>query len=408
MFSNFRKAFITQPQFTAKTPKVIIEKASKDLPDGFWYEEDPDHPGTLRITSDRDMVLDMSSAKLPAYLSEIFPGKESVTLAELQNYCYNSQQNIEIPPDANGKYMINGVEIDHNQIVCEPLKNTKFSNGRLFVHPSAFPPPHPIKIKGEGETITVMVKRQSSNSASIQRYCSVDDSGLKLEYSLDPTKPEGTMKMNLSTTHVSSASKMLAARKMINAAISGKCTVADMPITVEPSKIEKRISEEAIKFFTKAVAIENELLVHFDMTEEIDTDDVKWMDKFYRCFVEKKPYRGYKDNVTFQGTGRFSKNAAEQCIGQEFLIELTQKYGIEFCGVKLDLIVLVRTYDGIISDIEIPGENANAQFTIKLVSATGKKLYCSYMFFRNDSDLERFKSNNDSDAIMKLAEEIRH
>lgn len=406
MFSNFRKAFITRPQFTAKTPDVILKKASEDLPEGFRYEEIPEHPGFLRITSDDDMTIESSSIKLPADISKIFPDKDSITLAELYNYCYNSQKAVELLPDEDGMFVINGKKINCNKFVSAPLKNTKFCNGRLILPPSPFPAPHPVQVSGNGKTITVMVKRQPNNDPNIQRYCSDGSSGLKVEYSLDPARPEETMNINISTVRVASASKMLESREMINAAFAGKCTIAGMLISIKPTDINKKISEEAIKFFRKAVDVENALSVHFDMTEEIDTHVMQYMSWLYRCFVEGRPFKKYRDVVELKGVGMLGDETVSQYQGKELMVEFVKKYILEFCGIKLELFALTQTYDGLVSEIEMSEEDAQGAFTIKLVSADGKKLYSSYMIFLSNEDLEKFKSEKDYMAIMKLAEEL--
>ena len=110
MFSNFKDAFIRKPQFTTQTPESVLDVLSKDLPDGFRYIND--HDGFCRI--DCDGVMDFGELRLqiPEEAKSLFAELDTVTMNDVITYAQNSQTNIEVLPDPDGFFAVNGKKIN--------------------------------------------------------------------------------------------------------------------------------------------------------------------------------------------------------------------------------------------------------------------------------------------------------
>ena len=128
MFSNFKDTFIKKPQFTIKTPDAVLETISKDLPEGFSYVYD--HDGFCRIECEREMTFTALNIKLPDEAKSVFSGID-YNIDDILKYAYNSQKTIEILPDDEGCYTINGNRINSQDFIVSPMSDKKLKNGKF-------------------------------------------------------------------------------------------------------------------------------------------------------------------------------------------------------------------------------------------------------------------------------------
>ena len=388
MFSNFKDAFIKKPQFTVKTPDAVLETISKGLPDGFKYVHD--HDGLCRLECEGVLNVTPKRFAFPEQARAMFEKKQNVTIQDALEYAYNSQTRIELLPDEEDCYIVNGSKIKRSEFVAAPLKGLEFTEGHLYIFPPAFPEPFPIEVSGNGYSLTVMMKRQPMNSFTEMKFQSVGESVIELTYIIN-AEANTTMQFNIKTRPSNKASEVLASKEIFNAFVLGKGSIGGASITHSETDQAKVVSEEALKFWRKTVAVENALNITFEVDQEISIDDIRTIDALFRCIVERKPYKTYQKDSTLRGVGDFddlSQSRANTPIGKEILFEYIEDVTVKLFGVEINLCAITDMFDCVVSEIELPPEGSSGEFYIKLTSADGKRMYSSTQYYINHETME--------------------
>lgn len=405
MFSNFKDAFIRRPQFTVKTPDVVVEMISKGLPKGFRYVHD--HDGYCRLECDGVMNIVPEKFGFPEIAKPIFEKKGKVTIQDAMEYAYNSQTRIELLPDADDCYIINGQKINKSMLVTAPLKGVDFYNGQLFISPPKFPDPFPMKISGNGYSMTLMVQRQPVNSFVSIIIASIGETPLSINYAIDSEKE--TINFNVKTHPSSDVSQVIAAKEILNAFIDGTATIEDLPFEYSFDGQDKKIPEETLRFWHKLFDVEKSINVKFDATEEIKIDDIKLIDALYRSLVEKKPYKKYLTDMKLSGVGSFddlSVSAEKTPIGKEIMFEFTEEISVELLGASFSLFSIASIFDCVVSEIQLPQEGASGEFFLKLNPAENKRMFSSTQYFLDPQIAEEIRSDQKHIDSFLNAEEL--
>ena len=403
MFTNFRDTFIKKPQFTSKIPDAVLKTVGKTLPDGFRYVED--HDGYCRLDCDGSLDISGFHVALPKEAESVFNSDVPYTFRNLLTYSYNTQTIIKLSPDQDGCYTVNGEKIKANDFIIAPLKGTEISNGCLYIKAPAFPAPFPIEIAGNGYALTLMLEQQTINSIDKMRFASVGQSALKISYILDFAKADGTMQFNISLCPYPSVSDVLAAKEIFNAFSQGNGTLGGVKIFPNKDVSYQSIPDETLQFWRHLYEIENILNVKFDASNELTIDDVKNVDKLYRCLVEGKPFISYQKEITlngFVGENDAMQSKCKEYQGKEILFEYGEEVKIVILGLTLTLWSLVDIFDGKLENSMLHSDNGSGNFSVQMLPADGKRMYISRQIFldhaglegvRNDtSHFERFRS----------------
>ena len=256
MFSNFKDTFIKKPQFTIKTPDAVLETISKDLPEGFSYVYD--HDGFCRIECEREMTFTALNIKLPDEAKSVFSGID-YNIDDILKYAYNSQKTIEILPDDEGCYTINGNRINSQDFIVSPMSDKKLKNGKFYITPPPFPAPHPVEITGNGFSLILMIKRQPMNSINEIKYVTINEPALSITFSLDESQKSGIMNFNIMMCPSKSAQDTLAAKEIFNAFINGTGTLCGANIIPNGDHSSKMVSPEVLSFWHRVVELERKL-----------------------------------------------------------------------------------------------------------------------------------------------------
>lgn len=405
MFSNFKDAFIRRPQFTVKTPDAVVEMISKGLPEGFRYVHD--HDGYCRLECDGVMNIVPEKFGFPEITKPIFEKKGKVTIQDAMEYAYNSQTKIELLPDVDDCYIINGQKIKKSMLVTAPLKGVEFYHGQLFISPPKFPDPFPMKISGNGYSITLMVQRQPVNSFTSIVIASIGETPLSINYTIDSEKE--TINFNVKTHPSSDVSQVIAAKEILNAFIDGTATIEDLPFEYSFDGQNKKIPEETLRFWHKLFDVEKSINVKFDATEEIKIDDIKLIDALYRSLVEKKPYKKYLTDLKLSGVGSFddlSVSAEKTPIGKEIMFEFTEEISVELLGASFSLFSIASIFNCVVSEIQLPQEGTSGDFFLKLNPAENKRMFSSTQYFLDPQIVEEIRSNEKHIDSFLYAEEL--
>ena len=382
MFSNFKDAFIRKPQFTTQPPESVLDVLSKDLPDGFRYIND--HDGFCRI--DCDGVMDFGELRLqiPEEAKSLFAELDTVTMNDVITYAQNSQTNIEVLPDPDGFFTVNGKKINVDKFVIAPLKDLQLRNGKVYIMAPPFPPPFPIEVTGNGFLLTLMVQRQAINSITKVKIGTVSKSALDVNYTLEP-KVEGKLTLNITMCPSSSAYETLAAKEIFNAFIRGESTLCGATIRSNEKNIANTVPDEVIRFWHQVVDVEKALDIKFDVTKEMTFDDIKIIKELHRCFVEGMPFKTYLNENTLRGIGEFMHDSIE--IGKEILFEYTESGQIDLLGATIKCYKLTGILGGAVNEIQEPQEGTSGEFFIRMCPVEGKKMYSATQYFRDEDSL---------------------
>lgn len=408
MYSSFKDTFIRKPQFTVRTPEAVLRTIGKELPEGFHYVDD--HDGFCKIDCDGTMYIVPANVKLPKEAVPIFSKLEKFTMREVMAYAYNTQQSIELIPDDEDCYLVNGQKIKCSDFVVSPLKGAQLKEGHMFIIAPPFPSPHPIEVSGNGYCLTLMVQRQTVNSIYEVKFASIDDSAaLSVSYSFDSSKENGTMQFNIQTRESSSAADVLASKEIFNAFIEGNGHLGEIPISPNEKNADKKVSDDTLRFWHRVVNIETALGVKFDVSQEITFDDVKTVNILHRCFVERKPFKTYLKDGTLRGNGEFNQMLLDNIdspIGKPMLLESVETVTVQLLGETINCFVLSVMFGGIVSQIDLPEDRTSGNFFIKLLPPENGKMFSSTFYFLSEEDLEKVKQDNDHIKEFEQAEEL--
>lgn len=402
MFSNFKDAFIRKPQFTIQTPESVLNVLSKDLPDGFRYIND--HNGFCRI--DCDGVMDFGELRLqiPEEAKSLFAELDTVTMNDVITYAQNSQTNIEVLPDPDGFFTVNGKKINVNQFVIAPLKDLQLRNGKVYIMAPPFPPPFPIEVVGNGFSLTLMVQRQAINSITKVKIGTVSKSALDVNYTLEP-KVEGKLTLNITMCPSSSAYETLAAKEIFNAFIRGEGTLCGATIRSNEKNIANTVPDEVIRFWHQVVDVEKALDIKFDVTKEMTFDDIKIIKELHRCFVEGMPFKTYLNENTLRGIGEFMHDSIE--IGKEILFEYTESGQIDLLGATIKCYKLTGIFGGAVNEIQEPQEGTSGEFFVRMCPVEGKKMYSATQYFRDEDSLIVYQKDRKHIEHLQSATELK-
>lgn len=401
MFSNFKDAFIRKPQFTARTPKAVLDVLSKNLPRGFRYVED--HDGFCRLDCDGVMDFNPICIRFPDEAKPLFDQKEDFTMNDVVSYVYNSQKNLEVVPDQDGCYTVNGQKIEADKFMIAPMKNLQLKNGRMYIIAPPFPKPVPIEVAGNGFSLILMIQRQPMNSITEIKMETVKEAALDVKLSFDPTKDDG-MKISIKMCSFASAFDVLASKEIFNAFIQGKGTLCGMPIKSNGSNQINIVPDEVIQFWHRIVEVEEVMDVKFDVSQEITFDDIKKIEEFYRCFIKKEPFKTYLRDNTLRGIGEFDRNKIE--IGKEILFEYIERIQMELLGATLQYSALVSVFDGSIDEIQEPKDNTSGEFFIRLLPTKGKQMYSSTQYYLEEEAPIVVQEDHNHIQKFQLAKEL--
>ena len=402
MFSNFKDAFIRKPQFTIQTPESVLNVLSKDLPDGFRYIND--HNGFCRI--DCDGVMDFGELRLqiPEEAKSLFAELDTVTMNDVITYAQNSQTNIEVLPDPDGFFTVNGKKINVNQFVIAPLKDLQLRNGKVYIMAPPFPPPFPIEVVGNGFSLTLMVQRQAINSITKVKIGTVSKSALDVNYTLEP-KVEGKLTLNITMCPSSSAYETLAAKEIFNAFIRGEGTLCGATIRSNEKNIANTVPDEVIRFWHQIVDVEKTLDIKFDVTKEMTFDDIKIIKELHRCFVEGMPFKTYLNENTLRGIGEFMHDSIE--IGKEILFEYTESGQFDLLGATIKCYKLIGIFGGAVNEIQEPQEGTSGEFFVRMCPVEGKKMYSATQYFRDEDSLIVYQKDRKHIEHLQSATELK-
>lgn len=401
MFSNFKETFIKKPQYKSVPPQAVLDAINKDLPDGFEYVYA--NEGLCFLDVPEGFNIQSGTIHLAEEAKNVLPNDP--TFEQIEQYLYNSQTELVISPDKNGFYKINGVQIKAQNLLKAPLKNYTFENIQVLMKPSPFRQPFEIVFSGNGYDITLHMQRVPHNSLYIQQYESVEDTPISVVYYVDTKGKKFTITFNLCVKNAKTVLDVLTAYKIYNAFMEGNGKIGGVKFSGSVPSSAKKVSQEAIEFWEKLYNLEDVFKITFDIKDEITESMVTNVEKIYRCIIQKKPYKIYKQYKSVKGKGTTQDISKIISGDKEIYFEFNAETRHELFGQ----IILLKGIFGIFGacvNNQIPVSPGEEEFEIMLKNVEGKKMYESAMLFLTDDEVDKFRKNKNYLKIMAEADEL--
>lgn len=388
MFSNFKKAFKVDESNT-KIPDAVIEALSDRLPSGFEYTQiDKETIGVVTTSEQMNMKVRLK------YPNDFEP-KSSM---ELMEYLYRTQQELTVPTNT---IEINGHSFTPTELFTFPLTETEVSNEdfKLVVKPSPFPDPFPIYVELEDDEVNgkyFQIKRQPYADMGKSQFKSIDNGPLNLSYIIDEKNRSLNLTLNLNIDKSNSPKEAVEAYKIYDGFIQGKIRFNGAVLNAVPNKNEDLDSiKEVIKLWEKVDLIGRKLNLAFKLNDNLSQNDVLWIEKLYKSFIEEKPYKEYIkiDNLT---TEIVDIDKKEIMSSKGLALQFTNKEDIKLLGKNITLYNLVALFD--LKVIEII-EKDGLKYEFKIEPTTKDGTYRSIKHFINEKELTGY---NPSEVLQEF------
>lgn len=380
MFSDFKKAFQVDESST-KIPDAVIDALSDSLPEGFKYTRiDKEVVGIITTSEKMQMKVNLN------YPYDFKPKSTE----ELMEYLYRTQQELSVPTNS---IEINGHIFTPEQLINFPLSETKVSNEdfNLIIKPYPFPEPFPIffELKCEESIKKIFqIKRQPYAHMGKCLFNSIDKGPLKLSYIIDEKNHSLNLTLNLNIENAYSAKEAAEAYKIYKGFIKGNIRFNGADLNAVPSKNEELESiEEVIKLWEKVDLIGEKLKIAFKPNENLSQNDVLWIERLYKSFIEEEPYKEYIkiDNMTSE---IIDINKEEILSSKGIAFQFTNNEEIQLLGKDITLYNLVAMFD--LRVIEIM-EKEGKKYEFKIEPTTNNGIYRSVKHFIDENEINKYK-----------------
>lgn len=399
MNTNFKETFITMPQFSGEPPQAILEAIK--APEGFRYMSNSNGMLVLDISS--SVNISNKYIELPDYLKDILP--TNYTSEQLLSYAYNSQKEIPLYPK-DGNYYIDGRYIPTEELVKVPLSDTKIDNVHLILHPPTFPEPFPITLSGNDYEMVVTVERQPNDSLNEFLFESVGDSPLSIKYTVDIINRKFEITFTCKIKYAKSVEEVLSTYSIYNAFMMSEGSINSIKLNRGTVHSDTMIPQDAIEFWKKLYKLEKKLSVLFEIKNDILKRDILHVEQIYRCLIDCKPYKTYKNFLSIRGS--FSRNFPKEIFkdNRDLYLEFISDKEYNLLGQKISLHAIYGVFNACLVADQLDKFHENEETELLIEPCRDRKMYESTMLYTKKEDLNDFKNSENYIEILKEAKEI--
>ncbi|WP_246503548.1 abortive infection system toxin AbiGii family protein [Clostridium polyendosporum] len=384
MFSNFQKAFLKKSEINELIPKEIVKSLGEKLPEGFEYKCIGHDTCGIAPTS---LQLNIGmSIEIP---DDLFKEFKPSTMHELMEFIYRTQRQLKVVPDEEGCILLNGIKFKIEDMIKFPLEDKIMVGTELYIRPEPFQPPFKVRIEGEGITKHISFQRQPYADMHKSYFKNVDDSVLQISYILDEKNNTIKFIFNIDIEKSKNAKEIIEGLKLYQSCLKGEVKIAG--INLAKFIDEDKAIEKTIEFWNRICQLERKLDVEFLLDFPIKIDDITWIEKLYRSFVEEKPYKQYVnvDKITIRKIDKYNKE--ELTTSSDLMFYFVQNSELEIWGVKINMYDGVGLFGFKVSDIVLTNKEM-AEYELLLKSTTDSGIYQSIRHFAKKEEAEKYKS----------------
>lgn len=399
MLADFRSVMMNKNKNNTHIPKELIDVFNKDLPKGLKYVEYMN--GICHLTSEEEQQLELS---LLVTIPEGAKKYEGVikTNADLAEYAYRTQQELNLNPNKDNTVIINGNKINVKDIIKAPfMDNGRQLTGFKMV-PSEFPLIPSIKLQSGGVYLTFDAKREP--------YDSMTEIFIRFKYKdfiiIDMIMNEKTQDSKLTISmevETSTAAEMLKVYKFYNGFIDGNVKYKGEPIGIKSNAAIEKVDLDTIRLLNKIVKLEKKLGVTLIIPQIIKSEDVKTAEQLYSCLILGKPFKTYANFGEITGTGKFYKSLDRIC-NKTISFTCVNEKTVRLLGIDINIYDLQGLFNIFVEKAEI---EKNKEFKIKTKPSPVGKSYMSEMYFLTEEAMCDFQGHDDWLNQLKNAKKIK-
>lgn len=399
MFVKFDKVFKKKNQAELTIPTSLLSHISKSLPDGLSYTALED--GFCYVTADSGEV------KITGLYFK--PTKEQCTVlgkdfshADVMEYMYNSQQQLQLEFETPGKIKINDQEIPVGQFVQNPFKQVELVEGIFYAMPKPFPGPFELTIGSEKYQRKLTVRRVPNESVNTAKFESDPEAPFVLKYFAN--KKEQTLKFSVSLNLKKAVTirDFVESAVIFNAFMDGAATLEGHPI---PTKVEgnvkKRFDEASIIFWEKVMKIEGYLGVTFiPPLEDIDYETICIVEQLYQSFFFNKPTRESQRVNSITGTLVPETDLnLEEYVGKPMFFIFETTASVNLFGSEVKLYGIIGMCNAIVSDFIANDDKYTMTFGD---ISEDQRLFTAVIYFKDEQSMHYYRDN-----CKELAQEMQ-
>lgn len=403
MYSDFKRAFKDEPSYKTKIPQAVLDAISVDLPDGFKYVNAEN--GVCRIDTNEEFIIGIDNIVFPDSTKKV--SFQIKNMSDIWTYSYNAQKRIELRPDKNGNFKLNGVLIKAEDFIKTPFENIENIKSEFFLVPHPFPEPFIITVGSEDKRyeMRIPVRRKAFESLDAKKFESVDDSPIKLTWIVDDIKENVTFNIKTVVEKAKTIRAIVDSNHIFNSFLEGKGKIAGLILPINKEKRYSAISDEVVEFWDRVLELEEYFKVAFIPGEEITTDLVNRVDELYQCFIKREPFKKYQNFTEFSGGGYSEVKNMEETIGKELYFEMVITERDTLLNVELNLSGLMGIYGSMVKSIE---RKSDGDYKIQVEPMKGKKMYSSIMYFKDEASVEEYRKKSEHIDELKDAVELAY
>ncbi len=389
MYSDFEKTFKTLPQFHSEPPQIVLEYLNSNLPEGLEYVHLKD--GCYFLSNISELSFKISQICVSDDAKSLFDDKS--TIDDYLKYSINSQHNLEIMPDENGCFIINGKSISAKDIMQMPFKNLKFVNGRFIIAPPPLTQRIKLILSGNGYQIEVEVHRIPNNSIGTRSFSTESSAPFFFKYDIDiheTHKFGGSFSVNADNQ---TASEIVKLYSIFNAFVCGKGSINNSPLLSRPMDTRKCVPETIIAFWKRVAIVEKAYGIEFSNPHAMTERDARWLEAIYNSIEKGLAAKCICKYSSIDGKGEIPDQLNENIkSGKKMCLISFGDYKTRLLGHDLNLFFCKGLFDFRATSVDY---SENHDYVITIDDAEGTKMFKSIMLFRTKEELDSFQQKED-------------
>ena len=390
---DFDDLFKSKPLSKQKAPDFLINQLNESLPDGLRYIQVKNGLCVIIPKNNERMIISGLELSLTDKQKKILgpnPSKEKIL-----NYCYNSQNPIKIKNEK--KIKLNGEEFDSNKLVIEPFSISN-ANGSFSLIPNKFPDDtKSIVLENENHSYQTKIERVPNDDPYEEKY--ISDTNKILSFIELFNNKTQKIKINF-TFHfniISTFKEILDCAYIYNGLIDNTTTINGEVFPSEENTDIKKIPQESIDLWTKAIDIEKKLEKKFKVSAHLNKEEIILILKLYKSLITNRPFREAM-NLNSINFSYLNKKEAEKNFNKDIRLQYEKDEQINLFGEQINLFSITCVYHVMMVSIEEDDE----EYKVRFKNTPNEKNSMIKMYFLNEQELKNYKEKHN------VAEEFSH
>lgn len=402
MAIDFDDIFFEDESKNYNLPVELIKSMSKQLPEGFKYEQLPEENTLVLVpTAEKGII---SGIELD-FSDPVFEGFLPKNLSEALEYLYRTQKSIEMSLKNQDSIIINNEKISTSMLLNDPLKENDSRVEKILMKPSKFPEIGEVILENKVIKQAFEINRIPHSNMNECKFEASNNSGFKVTFVWDEIQNNITLNFKIEIPDIKTSLEMKNALTLYKAFLTGdfKMNGQDMgPTVLNAATLDIDAINESISLWDKILKIEEKLNLKFK-PDNIGIAEFVLIKKLYRSLVENKYYKEYVSIKSFKMTNiQFNdiEETREKLNDDKAGITIINSVNINLLGEDIDLQMLTHLYDFKVKDIEILSTNNEAMIIID--EEKSENAYQCVKFFTP----ENFENKNETVDDIRNSEEI--